>query len=53
MIPPEKKSVVITGASSGIGRACVLQMIQSGWQVFATVREAEDAHKLQAEGAQT
>lgn len=41
------KSVVITGASSGIGRASVALMSQAGWQVFATVRKAADQQKLQ------
>jgi NAD(P)-dependent dehydrogenase (short-subunit alcohol dehydrogenase family) len=44
-----KKTVVISGASSGIGRASVSQMVRAGWQVFATVRKAEDRDKLQAE----
>ena len=43
-----QKAVVITGASSGIGRACVLQMSKAGWQVFATVRKAEDRDRLEA-----
>lgn len=43
------KSVVITGASSGIGRSCVSQMNRAGWQVFATVRKAADRDKLRAE----
>ncbi len=43
-----QKAVVITGASSGIGRACVLQMSRAGWQVFATVRKAEDKDRLEA-----
>jgi NAD(P)-dependent dehydrogenase (short-subunit alcohol dehydrogenase family) len=43
------KTVVITGASSGIGRACVSRMIQSGWRVFATIRKPEDGVKLQSE----
>jgi NAD(P)-dependent dehydrogenase (short-subunit alcohol dehydrogenase family) len=42
-----RKSVVITGASSGIGRACVLRLSQAGWQVFATVRKEQDREKLQ------
>ncbi len=46
----QSKSVVITGASSGIGRASVLQMSRAGWQVFATVRKPEDGEKLKAEG---
>lgn len=44
--PP--KSVVITGASSGIGRASVAFMSQAGWQVFATVRKTSDQQQLQA-----
>jgi len=44
-----RKAVVITGASSGIGRACVKQMNRSGWQVFAAVRKAADAEKLRTE----
>jgi len=43
------KSVVITGASSGIGRSCVTKMQRDGWRVFATVRKASDQQKLQAE----
>lgn len=45
----KQKSVVITGASSGIGRACVSRLIQSGWKVFATVRKAEDGRRLTAD----
>ena len=44
------KSVVITGASSGIGLASVLQMSRAGWQVFATVRKPEDGERLKGEG---
>ncbi|HZQ68123.1 MAG TPA: SDR family oxidoreductase [Terriglobales bacterium] len=44
-----KKRVVITGASSGIGRASVFRMLEAGWQVFATVRKSEDAEKLHCE----
>ena len=40
------RSVFITGASSGIGRACALELDQRGWRVFATVRSEEDAEKL-------
>jgi len=44
------KSVVITGASSGIGEASVLQMSRAGWQVFATVRKPQDGERLKAQG---
>jgi NAD(P)-dependent dehydrogenase (short-subunit alcohol dehydrogenase family) len=41
------KAVVITGASSGIGEACALQLDQLGFQVFAGVRKLEDGAALQ------
>jgi NAD(P)-dependent dehydrogenase (short-subunit alcohol dehydrogenase family) len=45
----QKKTVVITGASSGIGRASVSQLAKAGWHVFATVRKTEDADRLRTE----
>ncbi|HUA15714.1 MAG TPA: SDR family NAD(P)-dependent oxidoreductase [Verrucomicrobiae bacterium] len=45
---PAKKTVVITGASSGIGRASVEQMSRAGWQVFATVRKPAEREALLA-----
>ncbi|HWG51638.1 MAG TPA: SDR family oxidoreductase [Candidatus Acidoferrales bacterium] len=47
--PNVNKTVVITGASSGIGRASVSQMIEAGWRVFATVRKPGDAERLRSE----
>ncbi len=44
------KTAVITGASSGIGKASVLTMLKAGWKVFATVRKDEDAARLQSAG---
>jgi NAD(P)-dependent dehydrogenase (short-subunit alcohol dehydrogenase family) len=44
-----KKAVVITGASSGIGRAAVARMAQSGWRVFGTVRKAQDGDRLRSD----
>jgi NAD(P)-dependent dehydrogenase (short-subunit alcohol dehydrogenase family) len=38
--------VVITGASSGIGKACALRLDELGYRVFAGVRRAEDAERL-------
>lgn len=43
--------VVITGASSGIGRACALHLDKLGFRVFAGVRKAEDAGTLKAEAS--
>jgi NAD(P)-dependent dehydrogenase (short-subunit alcohol dehydrogenase family) len=44
-------SVVLTGASSGIGRASALQLDRAGWRVFAGVRRHEDAESLVREGS--
>lgn len=41
-----KGSVLITGASSGIGRTCALMLDQSGYQVFAGVRTLQALEQL-------
>lgn len=40
------RSVVITGASTGIGRACALTLDSRGFRVFAGVRRDEDGRDL-------
>lgn len=45
----ETKSVMITGASTGIGYASAKYLAQKGWRVFAGVRKSEDADRLRAE----
>jgi NAD(P)-dependent dehydrogenase (short-subunit alcohol dehydrogenase family) len=40
------RSVVVTGASSGIGRACVAELIRGGWHVWAAVRADADEEAL-------
>lgn len=37
---------LVTGASTGIGRACALRLAREGWHVFAGVRRAEDGERL-------
>jgi NAD(P)-dependent dehydrogenase (short-subunit alcohol dehydrogenase family) len=41
-----RKSIVITGCSSGFGRATALELATRGWHVFATVRKEEDCASL-------
>src|ERR1700748_1564692 len=43
------KSVVVTGASTGIGHGCVKVLIGKGFRVFGSVRKQADADRLQAE----
>src|SRR5512147_611288 len=44
-------AVVITGTSTGIGRACALHLDRLGFRVFAGVRTSRDAESLQREPA--
>src|SRR5512135_480609 len=44
-------SVVITGASTGIGRACALHMDALGWRVFAGIRKDSDAASLRSDAS--
>ncbi|CAL79230.1 putative Oxidoreductase, short-chain dehydrogenase/reductase family [Bradyrhizobium sp. ORS 278] len=43
------KSVVITGASTGIGYACSKLLLARGFRVFGSVRKPEDAERLRGE----
>jgi NAD(P)-dependent dehydrogenase (short-subunit alcohol dehydrogenase family) len=45
------RSVLVTGASTGIGRATALRLDGAGWKVFAGVRKEEDAASLRAEAS--
>lgn len=44
------RTVLITGCSSGIGRALARGLRARGWRVFATARRATDVDDLAAEG---
>jgi NAD(P)-dependent dehydrogenase (short-subunit alcohol dehydrogenase family) len=46
---PRRKTIVITGCSSGFGRQTALYLANQGWQVFATVRKEVDQANLQEE----
>jgi len=43
------KHIVVTGASSGIGRATAEHLLQRGHGVFGSVRRDEDARRLRSE----
>jgi NAD(P)-dependent dehydrogenase (short-subunit alcohol dehydrogenase family) len=43
-VPP--RAVVVTGASTGIGRATVFELVSAGFHVFGTVRREADAESL-------
>jgi NADP-dependent 3-hydroxy acid dehydrogenase YdfG len=49
----ESKTVLITGCSSGIGRATAGHLTGKGWKVYATARRLESIEDLQAEGCET
>ena len=41
-------TIVVTGASTGIGAACVQDLDERGFRVFATVRKQADAERYGA-----
>lgn len=46
----ERRTIIVTGCSSGIGAFCARALAEDGWRVFATVRKAEDLAPLEAAG---
>lgn len=47
---PNGEGILITGCSSGIGRACAIGLARRGFTVFATVRRPADAEALRQIG---
>lgn len=53
MTPPNTatpRSILITGASTGIGHHGAHALAKRGWQVIATARKADDVERLKDEG---
>ncbi|MCU4925615.1 SDR family oxidoreductase [Halobacteria archaeon AArc-dxtr1] len=48
-----KRCVLITGCSSGIGRATALAFLEENWQVIATARNIDDIAELAEAGCTT
>ena len=46
----ELRTIIVTGASSGIGAHCARALKAEGWRVFATARKPEDIAALEADG---
>jgi NAD(P)-dependent dehydrogenase (short-subunit alcohol dehydrogenase family) len=49
----KSKPVLITGCSTGIGRATAEQLANDGWNVYATARKPESIQELAKTGAKT
>ncbi len=52
MFTQEKKTALVTGASSGMGKAIAHRLIQEGYQVYAAARSIEKMADLARLGAQ-
>lgn len=48
-----KKTILITGCSSGIGLCCARGLQVHGWRVFATARQPADVERLTGEGLES
>jgi NAD(P)-dependent dehydrogenase (short-subunit alcohol dehydrogenase family) len=46
----ESRTIIVTGASSGIGAHCARALKAEGWRVFATARKPADIAALEADG---
>ena len=46
----DRRTIIVTGCSSGIGAHCARALKADGWRVFATVRKEADLASLGADG---
>ena len=53
MTPPLKRSILITGCSSGIGLDAAQGLHARGWRVFATCRQEPDCERLRGMGLES
>jgi NAD(P)-dependent dehydrogenase (short-subunit alcohol dehydrogenase family) len=53
MNTPPTRVVLITGCSTGIGRATAIHLASRGWRVFATARNPESVRDLQSARLET
>jgi NAD(P)-dependent dehydrogenase (short-subunit alcohol dehydrogenase family) len=52
-MPDDRRAIVITGCSSGIGLDAARTLAERGWRVFATCRKWSDVERLEAEGLES
>ena len=45
-----KRTILVTGCSSGIGAYCARALVDEGWHVIASARTEEDIARLRADG---
>lgn len=46
----KKRTILVTGCSSGIGAYCARALQSEGWQVIASARASQDIDRLRADG---